>query len=49
MCQAEFEEHVGYGNICFSIADALERAKALHLELDRSGLVPVGAGDDSSC
>ena len=29
MHQAEFEEHVGGGNICESIADALERAKAL--------------------
>ncbi|PYU26957.1 MAG: sodium-independent anion transporter [Acidobacteria bacterium] len=29
MHQAEFEEHVGAGNICGSIADALERAKAL--------------------
>ena len=29
MHQAEFEEHVGAGNICESIADALERAKAL--------------------
>ena len=29
MHQAEFEEHVGVGNICGNIADALERAKVL--------------------
>jgi SulP family sulfate permease len=29
MHQAEFEEHVGTGNICGSIAEALERAKVL--------------------
>jgi len=29
MRQAEFEDHVGHENICASIADALERAKAL--------------------
>jgi sulfate permease, SulP family len=29
MHQAEFEEHVGAGNICGSITDALERAKVL--------------------
>jgi len=30
MRQAEFEDHVGAGNICTSIADALARAKALY-------------------
>jgi MFS superfamily sulfate permease-like transporter len=29
MHQAEFEEHVGVGNICESITDALERARVL--------------------
>ena len=29
MHQAEFEQHVGAGNICSSIADALERAKTI--------------------
>jgi hypothetical protein len=33
MKQAEFEEHVGSQNICASIAEALERAKALFEEL----------------
>ena len=44
MHQAEFEDHVGQGNICFSIADALERARTLYLDLDQSSLLPVGAG-----
>ncbi len=30
MKQAEFERHVGAENICFSIADALQRAATLH-------------------
>ena len=29
MHQAEFEQHVGCGNICASIAEALDRAKEL--------------------
>jgi SulP family sulfate permease len=44
MHQAEFEDHVGQGNICSSIAGALERAKTLYLEIDQSSLLPVGAG-----
>lgn len=35
MHQAEFEEHVGAGNICESIADALERAKVLCPTVDQ--------------
>jgi tartrate dehydratase beta subunit/fumarate hydratase class I family protein len=30
MKQAEFEEHVGKNNICGSIAEALERARAVY-------------------
>jgi len=36
MHQAEFEQHVGIENICASIADALERAKALYPLVPRS-------------
>src|ERR1700730_12102715 len=39
--QAEFEQHVGSGNICPSIADALERAKTLFAELDQRSLITV--------
>jgi SulP family sulfate permease len=42
MDQAEFEEHVGAGNICPSIAAALERAKVLHQEIEQKNLQPVG-------
>ena len=35
MHQAEFEEHVGTGNISRSIAEALERAKTLYSQLTR--------------
>ena len=35
MRQAEFEEHVGTGNISRSIAEALERAKTLYSQLTR--------------
>jgi SulP family sulfate permease len=44
MRQAEFEQHVGPGNICPSIADALERAKKLHAEMEEQSLHPVPAG-----
>lgn len=49
MHQAEFEEHVGAGNISPSIAVALERAKALFQELEEKTLHAVGdaAGDVS--
>src|SRR5712672_3363938 len=40
MHQAEFEQHVGAGNICPSIADALERAKNLYAEMQ---LIPAGS------
>jgi sulfate permease, SulP family len=38
MHQAEFEEHVGAGNISPSISVALERAKVLHHELEQRNL-----------
>jgi hypothetical protein len=30
MSQAEFHEHVGRANICHSVEEALDRARALH-------------------
>jgi SulP family sulfate permease len=42
MHQAEFEEHVGAGNISPSIAVALERAKVLYHELEQKNLQGVG-------
>ena len=42
MHQAEFEDHVGVGNICPSIAAALERANVLREEIRLRGLQPVG-------
>jgi len=44
MHQAEFEQHVGSGNICPSIADALERAKKLHAEMVQQSLHLIPAG-----
>ena len=44
MRQAEFEQHVGSGNICPSIADALERAKKLHAEMEEENLHLIPAG-----
>src|SRR5712675_1153534 len=44
MHQAEFEQHVGAGNICPNVADALERAKVLHRELDQRDLLIAGQG-----
>jgi sulfate permease, SulP family len=41
MHQAEFEEHVGEGNVSPSIAVALERAKALYQELEQKKLHAV--------
>jgi sulfate permease, SulP family len=41
MHQAEFEQHVGEGNISPSIAVALERAKALYQELEQKKLHAV--------
>jgi SulP family sulfate permease len=43
MRQAEFEQHVGAGNISASISDALERAKRLYGELQQPGSQTVGA------
>ena len=48
MHQAEFEEHVGAGNISPNVAAALERAKFLHQELEQRNLVPVGEGATDS-
>src|SRR5579862_7111236 len=41
--QAEFEEHVGAGNITPNIAAALERASALYQEIDRRKMEQVEA------
>jgi SulP family sulfate permease len=35
MHQSEFEEHVGPGNICANIAEALDRAKEIYPEVAR--------------
>jgi sulfate permease, SulP family len=48
MHQAEFEEHVGAGNICPSFLAALERAKVLHLEVEQRNLQAVGANSTSN-
>ena len=42
MRQAEFEQHVGSGNVCPNFADALERAKTLFAEMKRDNLHPAG-------
>jgi SulP family sulfate permease len=42
MHQAEFEEHVGAGNISLSISAALERAKVLYQEIEQLNLEAVG-------
>ncbi len=48
MHQAEFERHIGAGNICPSIADALERARVLNAEIERQGLqIATGQGSHS--
>ena len=36
MQEAEFHEHVGEKNICHSVADALDRAKSLYPEVEKS-------------
>ena len=41
MHQAEFEEHVGAGNISASISAALERAQVLHQEIEQRKLQAV--------
>jgi SulP family sulfate permease len=48
MRQAEFEQHVGPGNICPSIADALDRAKTLFLQLEHETLHPSGSSGSGS-
>jgi SulP family sulfate permease len=47
MHQAEFGQHVGVENICPSIEKALERAKALHQEMEQQRLLPVGGSTSS--
>ena len=44
MQQAEFEDHVGAGNISPSISVALERAKVLYDEIEGKKLHEVGQG-----
>jgi SulP family sulfate permease len=41
MKQAEFEEHVGAGNISKSISEALERAKTLYSKMNKEAAVSV--------
>lgn len=48
MHQAEFEEHVGAGNISKSIAEALERAKVLYSQMDKAGPANLQAGRRST-
>jgi hypothetical protein len=48
MRQAEFEQHVGPENIRASIADTLDRAKTLYLEMEQQSLHPVGSGGGSA-
>ena len=45
MNQAEFEQHVGAGNICTSIADALARASAVYREMGAPDLAGFGQGE----
>src|ERR1700726_969137 len=47
MHQAEFEEHVGAGNISPSISVALERAKILYQEIEQRNFQSVGQGTQS--
>jgi hypothetical protein len=42
MRQAEFAQHVGPENVCSSIAEALDRSKAL-LPAIRADAVPIAA------
>jgi SulP family sulfate permease len=44
MQEAEFHEHVGEKNICHSVADALDRAKSLYPEVEKS--FPAGTSWD---
>jgi hypothetical protein len=43
MRQAEFENHVGQGNVCLSISDALERARIIYSELNQPNLLTLDA------
>jgi SulP family sulfate permease len=42
MHQAEFEEHVGSGNICLNIAEALNRVKELYPRMAEQNALLVG-------
>jgi len=44
MQEAEFHEHVGEKNICHSVADALDRAKSLYPDVEKS--FPAGTSWD---
>jgi SulP family sulfate permease len=48
MHQAEFEEHVGAGNISKSIAEALDRAKTLYSQINKEAAVAVPRGRRST-
>lgn len=48
MRQAEFEGHVGDGNICPSISAALERAQALHQEIENRNLLIAGENTNTA-
>jgi SulP family sulfate permease len=48
MHQAEFEEHVGAGNISKSIAEALDRARTLYSQLNKETAVAVPRGRRST-
>jgi hypothetical protein len=48
MHQAEFEEHVGAGNVSKSIAEALERAKTLHSQMNKDATAAVQRGRRST-
>jgi hypothetical protein len=45
MRQAEFEQHVGQHNVCASVAEALNRASALLVEI-QSATPPVAVWQD---
>jgi SulP family sulfate permease len=48
MQEAEFHEHVGEKNICHSVADALDRAKSLYPEVEKSFPAGTSRGRRSS-
>jgi len=48
MRQAEFDRYVGQKNFCFSVADALERAKVLYPEVVKEHPAGVNWGRRST-